>query len=309
MGKCDFCNVDEEIPYRCNYCGGVFCAHHRLPENHNCKGILKSKQNKRAISKPQVNAKENITPVSEKRGKKIGVKTVFAAYFLLCLFSGVVMWEASYTKGYDQGFTLGFEDGGKKGYQIGSDGGYAQGYEKGVSAGYNEGFHQGRRDGETVGHQEGYNAGEAIGYSQGFYDGNLTSYNIYQESYQNGLNDVENRAFNLKNPTSWEVWDFISSDSTDRLSYISGEFTCHDYSIRVKKNAFSAGYQCYYVCIEFTAPPGHAIIAFNTTDRGFIFIEPQLDEFVTLTIGKSYSGQNNFVKIPGDIIERYLLVP
>ncbi len=26
------------MPFRCKYCGGYFCAEHRLPEMHNCKG-------------------------------------------------------------------------------------------------------------------------------------------------------------------------------------------------------------------------------------------------------------------------------
>ena len=38
--KCDFCGRDEDLPFTCNYCGGTFCAEHRLPESHACKGDL-----------------------------------------------------------------------------------------------------------------------------------------------------------------------------------------------------------------------------------------------------------------------------
>lgn len=38
--KCDFCQKDEPLPFVCYYCGGVFCADHRLPESHECKGDL-----------------------------------------------------------------------------------------------------------------------------------------------------------------------------------------------------------------------------------------------------------------------------
>ncbi|TXT67018.1 MAG: AN1-like Zinc finger [Promethearchaeota archaeon] len=37
MAHCEFCG--EEIgylPFRCKYCGGVYCKKHRLPENHEC---------------------------------------------------------------------------------------------------------------------------------------------------------------------------------------------------------------------------------------------------------------------------------
>jgi membrane associated rhomboid family serine protease len=27
------------MPYTCHYCGGSYCAEHRLPENHNCSGL------------------------------------------------------------------------------------------------------------------------------------------------------------------------------------------------------------------------------------------------------------------------------
>lgn len=39
MAKCDVCGKEEYLPYKCKYCGGTFCAEHRLPENHNCPGI------------------------------------------------------------------------------------------------------------------------------------------------------------------------------------------------------------------------------------------------------------------------------
>jgi len=36
LAKCDVCGKTVELPYRCHYCGGIFCIDHRLPENHNC---------------------------------------------------------------------------------------------------------------------------------------------------------------------------------------------------------------------------------------------------------------------------------
>jgi Zn-dependent protease len=38
MVECDHCGKDEYMPFRCKYCGGYFCAEHRLPEMHNCTG-------------------------------------------------------------------------------------------------------------------------------------------------------------------------------------------------------------------------------------------------------------------------------
>ncbi|MEM3586293.1 MAG: AN1-type zinc finger domain-containing protein [Candidatus Jordarchaeaceae archaeon] len=36
MVKCEQCGRDDYLPFKCRYCGGYFCAEHRLPENHNC---------------------------------------------------------------------------------------------------------------------------------------------------------------------------------------------------------------------------------------------------------------------------------
>jgi Zn-dependent protease len=38
--KCQYCGKEETLPFVCNYCGGVFCADHRLPEAHACTGDL-----------------------------------------------------------------------------------------------------------------------------------------------------------------------------------------------------------------------------------------------------------------------------
>lgn len=42
--KCDYCGKDEALPFICNYCGGVFCSDHRLPETHQCRGDLTQKR-------------------------------------------------------------------------------------------------------------------------------------------------------------------------------------------------------------------------------------------------------------------------
>ena len=36
MPECDHCGMDVMLPFTCAYCGGSYCAEHRLPENHQC---------------------------------------------------------------------------------------------------------------------------------------------------------------------------------------------------------------------------------------------------------------------------------
>ena len=42
MPFCQHCQAEiSYLPFKCKYCGGVFCKKHRLPENHNCTFELK----------------------------------------------------------------------------------------------------------------------------------------------------------------------------------------------------------------------------------------------------------------------------
>ena len=42
LPNCYFCKHKvDDIPYRCTFCGMVFCGNHRLPENHECPFDLK----------------------------------------------------------------------------------------------------------------------------------------------------------------------------------------------------------------------------------------------------------------------------
>ncbi|MHA1230993.1 MAG: AN1-type zinc finger domain-containing protein [Candidatus Helarchaeota archaeon] len=39
MTKCHICGQEIYMPFKCKYCGKMFCSKHRLPENHNCDKI------------------------------------------------------------------------------------------------------------------------------------------------------------------------------------------------------------------------------------------------------------------------------
>lgn len=46
-GTCDICGNRSLLPYKCRYCGGRFCPDHRLPENHDCDGLRRLRENPR----------------------------------------------------------------------------------------------------------------------------------------------------------------------------------------------------------------------------------------------------------------------
>ena len=56
MPKCEYCGVEVEFPFKCNYCEKYFCEAHRLLENHNCPNApprtpLGSYQSKQSLAR------------------------------------------------------------------------------------------------------------------------------------------------------------------------------------------------------------------------------------------------------------------
>jgi Zn-dependent protease len=41
--KCKYCGDDVVLPFKCTYCGGLFCGDHRIPESHNCPEAWKAR--------------------------------------------------------------------------------------------------------------------------------------------------------------------------------------------------------------------------------------------------------------------------
>jgi Zn-dependent protease len=41
--KCKQCGEEVVMPFKCTYCGGLFCGEHRLPERHNCPEAWRAK--------------------------------------------------------------------------------------------------------------------------------------------------------------------------------------------------------------------------------------------------------------------------
>jgi hypothetical protein len=67
---------------------------------------------------------------------------------------------------------------------------------------------------------------------------------------------------------------------------------CVDFSTRVNNNAKEKGIMCYMVLINAEDingnPSHHVIVAFPTTDRGLVFVEPQSDKVVRCELGLNY---------------------
>ena len=164
-------------------------------------------------------------------------------------------------------------------YDVAYDQAFVQNYDVAYQGSYDEAFVRGYDKGHEIGLRDGYNAPMAA--------------------------RVE-----LRNPTHKELRRFLESDKTDSNPYISNEYVCFEFATQVNNNAEANGLRAAYVRLRFENW-AHAVVAFETADRGLVFIEPQSDREVKLVAGKPYpwltSGAIRTTKYGDAIIEMQVI--
>lgn len=106
-----------------------------------------------------------------------------------------------------------------------------------------------------------------------------------QVSYE-GL--LAGHGYTTKDPTYYEMIRFLRVDDTDKAEYIEGEYQCTHFATELCNRAEEKGIRCAYVSLSYPGGTGHAIVAFNTIDKGLTYIEPQFDDLVRVEIGKYF---------------------
>jgi hypothetical protein len=104
---------------------------------------------------------------------------------------------------------------------------------------------------------------------------------IYQDDYVEVGGDGEPIELvnnpNATNPAYDQLVAFIINDDTNRLPYIDGgpdAFVCSDFAEVLHNNAEAAGIKAAWVGVDlYHEETGHAMNAFQTTDRGLVYID------------------------------------
>jgi hypothetical protein len=92
--------------------------------------------------------------------------------------------------------------------------------------------------------------------------------------------------------------EFLESDKTDKNQYIINKYMCGDFSEDLHNNAEEYGIRCAVVIMRFFDSQDHAINAFNTTDKGLIFIDQTVgDSPVTVEKGKQYRNIGELISL------------
>jgi hypothetical protein len=212
---------------------------------------------------------------------------VLAILFLGLIAANAYFWYGKYPvdlqTSHDYGFLMGYTEGNQTGYDLGYRGGNYSGYLLGYDAG------------NASGHQTGYTAGHSAGYTAG-----------YEAGYLQGVDDVAETGYVLRDPTYAEAINFIAADNTDTNAY-TDTYQCRHFAADVVNNAFDAGYASGYVYVGFH-DGAHAIVCFNTTDSGLIFIEPQDDAVVQVVVGQPYWDRTHYHPSYDDTVVEYLII-
>lgn len=107
---------------------------------------------------------------------------------------------------------------------------------------------------------------------------------------------------------TWSVLqEFLWEDKTDEIPYSEETFVCADFAELLHNRAEAAGICAAWVGIEFYhSDVGHGLNAFNTTDRGLVFIDVvngdvarcSSDKIATVIVGKRLTFELIF-RCPG----------
>ena len=112
-------------------------------------------------------------------------------------------------------------------------------------------------------------------------DWNSSSFNSPYDKGEDSIPSDDNFPYeeenNYINPTYQEMYNFIIEDTIDLNEY-TANYVCDNFARDVIANARNKGYKAGYVRLYEPGGFGHAIVCFETTDKGLYCLEPQLDE-------------------------------
>ncbi len=140
--------------------------------------------------------------------------------------------------------------------------------------------------------ERGFEEGRTQGYETGFREGNKTGYQEgskikYERSQDKDISDLGEGFYFTYNPTYDELQAILAESNKTT-------------AMEVNNFAETNGIRTAYVRAQIARKTAeraalfYHLVAFETVDRGLIFIRPRSHEEIELEVGKSYSEQNGF---------------
>ncbi len=150
----------------------------------------------------------------------------------------------------------------------------------------------------TAARERGFEEGHAQGYEAGFHEGGKAGYQEgskigYEMSQGKDISDEETGFYFTYNPTYDELQAILAE---------SNKTSAVEINYYAEANGIRTAYVRCQIARKSTERTVYVynIVAFETVDRGFIFIRPRSHEEVEVEVGKSYSELNGFPTPPYD---------
>ena len=146
--------------------------------------------------------------------------------------------------------------------------------------------------------ERGFEEGRTQGYETGFHEGNKAGYQEgskikYERSQDKDISDLGEGFYFTYNPTYDELQAILAE---------SNKTSAVEINYYAEANGIRTAYVRCQIARKSTERTVYVynIVAFETVDRGFIFIRPRSHEEVEVEVGKSYSELNGFPTPPYD---------
>lgn len=112
----------------------------------------------------------------------------------------------------------------------------------------------------------------------------------------------------LRDPTYKEMKDFVAADLTNMKLYIREAYTGDQFSRDVNNSAKEKGLRCAFVLISYSGGKGNNLVAFQTVDKGLVFINPRDDKEMKVAEGVRYWRDNSYTVTWDDTIVDIIIV-
>lgn len=99
----------------------------------------------------------------------------------------------------------------------------------------------------------------------------------------------------MANPSYQEMKEFLAADTTGVGQWIEGGLDDEYVVAEINKNAEAQGIRVAWVYIEFPQS-SYALLAFETTDKGLVFIDPLTKAEVKVKVGIRFYEDNGLRK-------------
>ncbi|PIS17551.1 MAG: hypothetical protein COT59_00070 [Candidatus Nealsonbacteria bacterium CG09_land_8_20_14_0_10_42_14] len=123
-------------------------------------------------------------------------------------------------------------------------------------------------------------------------DAKITEKNTQLQELSDVIRRLETklgRSAGLIIPTYQEVIDFVAMDFTNKHKYVIPDYQIINFAADLNNSAEKWGFRAATVYLKFTSYQPWYLVAFETTDKGIIYISPTTDEVAPEpVIGESF---------------------